>query len=53
MLASWRLNISKLIGWMCNTEKFHRKIRGGILLTEFCFSMEYIGKNTVGYPLTG
>ena len=35
---------------MCNTEKLHRKIRGGILLTEFRFSMEYIGENTVGYP---
>ena len=34
---------------MCNTEKLHRKIRGGILLTEFRFSMEYIGENTVGY----
>ena len=23
------------------------------LLIEFCFSMEYIGENTVGFPLTG
>ena len=38
---------------MCNTEKLDQKIRGGILLTEFRFSMEYIGENTVGYALTG
>ena len=36
---------------MCNTEKLD--LRGGILLTEFRFSMEYIGENTVGYALTG
>ena len=37
---------SKAFGWMCNTEKWHRKISGGILLQEFCFSMEYMGKIT-------